>query len=68
MKCYFLKLKVLKSSVLFLSNNFFVFVVLEKGVLNYVVVYKVVVNIILVFMDGLIVNSWNIVCKELLVV
>lgn len=62
------KLLVLKSSVLFLSNNFFVFVVLEKGVLNYVVVYKVVVNIILVFMDGLIVNSWNIVCKELLVV
>lgn len=62
------KFLVLKSSVLFLSNNFFVFVVLEKGVLNYVVVYKVVVNIILVFMDGLIVNSWNIVCKELLVV
>lgn len=62
------KFLVLKSSVLFLSNNFFVFVVLEKGVLNYVVVYKVVVNIILVFIDGLIVNSWNIVCKELLVV
>lgn len=55
---------VLKSSASSLSNNLSVLVALEKGVLNYAVVHKAVVNIISASTDGSTVNSRNIVCKE----
>lgn len=55
---------VLKSSASCLSNNLSVLVALEKGVLNYAVVHKAVVNIISASTDGSTVNSRNIVCKE----
>lgn len=55
---------VLKSSASSLTNNLSVLVALEKGVLNYAVVHKAVVNIISASTDGSTVNSRNIVCKE----
>lgn len=55
---------ILKSSASSLTNNLSVLVALDKGVLNYAVVHKAVVNIISASTDGATVNSRNIVCKE----